>query len=315
MAEHATGRGLHGPRRWGGRRKRALACRVGRVSVAGAVAIIVAPMGAVPKAVTVPEATTTGAREGSVATVTPAQRTGDLTRPYPIRGAYGKEGFDLKDPLTAKRYGFNVVTVNPYREFLDLLESLNMRAIVWTGRYDNDTCSFETSDSWVATHVRDVAGHPAIVAYYIADEPDPTRCRRAPEQIKERSALVHRNDRSANTYVVVTDWAPMSHRYLDFKYSCDIIGADPYPLTKWDGFHPELIDQTIKALRSQGIKRYWAVIQTFGAGQWKLPNADQISEMFTRWRRSDMEGYFIFTLPAIMPYPKLLRVVEDENHY
>jgi hypothetical protein len=257
----------------------------------------------------------TGTRRGSMAPATLVSTTEDQSGRYPIRGAYGKDGYDLKNPLTAKMYGFNVVTANPYPEILDLLESVNMRAIVWTGKYDNDTCSFETSDSWVSSHVRAVAGHPAILAYYVADEPDPTRCRHAPEQIKERSALVHRNDRTAKTFVVVTDWAPMSHRYLDFKYSCDIIGADPYPLTKWDGFHPELIDQTIKALRSQGIKRYWAVIQTFGAGQWKLPNADQISEMFTRWRRSDMEGYFIFTLPAILPYPKLLRVVEDENHY
>jgi hypothetical protein len=40
--------------------------------------------------------------------------------------------------------------------------------------------------------------------------------------------------------------------------------------------------------------RYWAILQDFSDGYYVTPTAAQLREQFTLWRRSRMEGYFVY---------------------
>ncbi|MDQ4025366.1 MAG: hypothetical protein M3217_07740, partial [Actinomycetota bacterium] len=126
-----------------------------------------------------------------------------------VRGVYGRDSTATGVDLIAAA-GFDSVTVGPWREELDALQAEGMKGVVWLWDYDDARCSFEKDDRWVRRVVGGIAGHPAILAYQIADEPSFARvepgCRDVPEHVRARSDLVHSLDPRAETYVVIPTW-------------------------------------------------------------------------------------------------------------
>jgi hypothetical protein len=219
-------------------------------------------------------------------------------RPAPlfVRGVYGRDSSSTGLDLISSS-GFNTVTVLPERRELDRLAAAHMRGVVWLWGYDRSTCAFNRSDAEIRNEVLAIAGHPAILAYQIDDEPGDARthgCPQVAKQIRQRSALVHALDPGSQTYVVVSTWDGKElYPYQYFAGTTDIMGLDVYPYTR-SGSHPAMIDRAIRQARHDGVRRYWAVMQDFSDGYYVVPTAAQIRDELRRWGRSRMEGYFVY---------------------
>jgi hypothetical protein len=218
-----------------------------------------------------------------------AQRAPDVaSRSYSIRGIYDRDfsasGFDDQAAI-----GFNVIDSDPNRTELDTLAARHLKGLVWLGGYSNSTCAFNNSDAWVRAHVRAVAGHGAIAAYYIDDEPDAAKCPSAPMQMRARSRLVKSIDPQPPTLLVSykLEQLPL------FAGTVDIVGLDHYPCSIKDGCDFTRIDKAAAAADRAGI-RYWGVIQAYGDNYYKLPTPEELRRQFAHWRTTKMEGYLVF---------------------
>jgi hypothetical protein len=219
---------------------------------------------------------------------------GAAHRDYPVRGVYDRDlspsGFDDE-----RATGFNLIDSDPDPEELDRLARRRLKGLVWLGGYSNTTCRFNESDAWVAAHVKAVAGHRAVGAYYIDDEPDADRCPRAPAQMKARSKLVKSIDSGPPTLLV--SYKP--DQFKLFGGAVDVIGLDRYPCTRAGGCDYSRIDAEAAAADRLGV-RYWGVIQAYGDDFYKAPTPPELHQEFLHWRRTRMEGYLVFA----WRYPK-----------
>ena len=213
-----------------------------------------------------------------------------------VRGAYGHDGSPT-GVTEMKATGFNSVTVQPWRDHLDQLSAQGLLGLVWLFGYDNATCSFERDDTWVQEIVGDIAGHPAILAYNVADEPNVFQCPSAPDQIRARAALVKQLDPSKPTYTVVAAWdGREGFPYQHFAGTTDIMGLDVYPCAySLPTCKFEDIDRAIAEADADGVARYWAILQDFSDNWYRSPSALELQTQFDHWARSRMEGYFVYS--------------------
>ncbi|MFI5091611.1 MAG: alkaline phosphatase family protein, partial [Terriglobales bacterium] len=104
-------------------------------------------------------------------------------QPY-VRGVYGKDSSPSGSALIAAA-GFNTVMTDPYKELLEPLAAKGLKGIVWMGAWENaPTCGFERDDATITSQVASIAGNPAILAYYLGDEPRVSECPDAPAMFK-----------------------------------------------------------------------------------------------------------------------------------
>jgi hypothetical protein len=240
---------------------------------------------------------------------------GGGTTGFFVRGMY--ENSDGTHTDLFKSLGFNTINIGASKSSLDTLASKNMKGMVWLGDYST-SCSFELSDDTIRSTVGAIKGHSAIQAYFLADEPEQQleNCPNVGAQMKARSDLVKSIDPSKPTYIVVSHDAFVAghtiecYPYHYFANSADIIGLDIYPYRKNAGSpcdqavasNPILdVDKAITAAESQGVKRYYAILQDFEDSIWRRPvidptkNINEIADQFNHWDASHMEGYFIFS--------------------
>jgi hypothetical protein len=214
-----------------------------------------------------------------------------------VRGAYGKDASSLGfDVMVAN--GFNSVMTGPYKELLDPLKARGIKGVVWLGAYRNaPTCSFERNDAQITTQVRAITGHPAILAYFLGDEPHVSDCPVAPAMFKQRSDLVHSLDPGSTTFTVIqASENGVAHDYAPWAGVVDVIGFDVYPCARAKTTCDfGAIDAAVNAIEAAGIKRYWAVVQDFQDCYYRLPTSQELRAQFDHWARSNMSGYFVFS--------------------
>lgn len=206
-----------------------------------------------------------------------------------IRGAYGTPATDIQAA------GFNTVNAAPSRSTLDDLAARGLKAVVWLGNYSNSTCTFSKSDTSLIADVQAIAGHPAIAAWQISDEPKATKCPAAAQHHSARTALIHTYD-ARPTYTVISTWdGEDDYPYQKFAGATDIMGLDVYPC-RYNSTTCSfgMIDKAIASADAAGVARYWAVLQTFGDGYYRMPTASELSEILRRWSASRMQGYFAY---------------------
>ncbi len=244
----------------------------------------------------------------------PAEQPSGPARAALVRGVYGHDSsYEPALPNTTgfavmRRTGFGVVQAGPYREGLDALEAAGLRAMVWLGSYDNRTCAFERDAAWVRRQVSAIAGHPAIYAYYIGDEPLVGRCPHAPDDLRGRTSLVHQLDRQARTFTVIQAWDPVRNAvpYPLWAGSgaVDIWGFDVYPC-KRSPYRCDLeaIDQARALIEELGFSPYLAVLQDFQDCYYGLPTNADLHAQFARWRQSRMAGYLVFSWDYVSAEP------------
>ena len=224
-------------------------------------------------------------------------RVPSLSSAVVVRGIYGHDASASGwDAIGAT--GFNVVTVGAYRDALDTVLEAGLQGVVWLGEYHRtSSCDFEFSDEKVRRLVSEVAGHPAIAAYFLADEPSYARvqgCPSAPDDLKRRSDLVHSLDPGIPTVVTLTTWDGVeSFAYEPWVGTADIFGLVVYPCFQ-GSCDFSLIDEAISEAAADGLGEYWAIVQDFADSWYDLPDPDELDEQFSRWSRSEMTGYLVF---------------------
>ncbi|MGZ3397347.1 MAG: hypothetical protein ACXVB2_24825, partial [Isosphaeraceae bacterium] len=236
------------------------------------------------------------------------------TQPY-VRGVYGKDSSPSGSALIAAA-GFNTVMTDPYRESLDPLAAKGLKGIVWLGAWENaPTCGFERDDAAITSQVTSIAGNPAILAYYLGDEPRVSECPDAPALFKKRSDLIHALAPGSQTFTVIQAYENgISHDYSPWAGVVDIVGFDVYPCAKASAtctFGD--IDQAVASIDKAGIKRYWGIVQDFQDCYYRLPTAKEIGGQFDRWAKSDMSGYLVFSWNYI-PANKSCEGTSLESH-
>ncbi|MDQ3958260.1 MAG: hypothetical protein M3273_08075 [Actinomycetota bacterium] len=233
-----------------------------------------------------------------------------------VRGVYGRDATP-SGLGTIAATGFNAVTVQPWRDHLDALQAQGMKGLVWLFGYNNETCSFDRDDAWIRQIVSDLAGHPGVLAYQVADEPNVRQCPDSPRQIAERARLVKSLDPSKPTYLVVAAWdGREGFPYQHYADTTDIMGLDVYPCAhalptcKYAD-----IDSAIAEAHKDGVDRFWAIVQDFGDAWYRTPTAAELEGQFDRWATSGMEGYFVYHWEAgdIGSKPAHLAVLAEQN--
>ena len=231
-----------------------------------------------------------------------------------VRGCLGKDSSATQyDRIVAA--GFTALDRAAYRDYLDGLPA-GVKALVWLGDYDNTTCTWEKSDDWIRTHVEAIAGHPAIAAYYIADEPHLWDCPLVAVHLKARSDFVNSLDPTHPTMAVIEPHWP-ENPYTPYVGMVDIIGVDRYPCSYVSGCVFSKIDDTLALLDQAGVPHYWAFIQAFADSYYRMPTADEVHEEFRHWRQSRMEGYVVFSwaygTDTLENHPDLIDALGWEN--
>lgn len=214
-----------------------------------------------------------------------------------VRGAYGK---DSSAPGTAMlaATGFNTVMADPYKESLDPLTAQGLKGVVWLGAWMSaPACKFERDDATIRSQIAPIAGHPAILAYYLGDEPRVTECPSAPAMFKQRSDLVHSLDPGSTTFTVIQAYENgITYDYKPWAGVVDVVGLDVYPCAKAKPTCDlAAIDGAVAAAQKAGIGRYWAIVQDFQDCFYRLPAPSEIAAQFDRWAASDMAGYLVFS--------------------
>lgn len=234
---------------------------------------------------------------GLQSTTSTSSVVGGLGSGVVVRGVYGRDS-SARGVDGFVGVGFDTVLVGADRAALDDLQAAGLKAVVWLGEYHRTAhCDFEFSDVQVTEMVSGVAGHPAVAAYYLADEPSIARteaCPSAPEDLKRRSDLVHSLDASATTFVTLTTWDGVEA--FPFSYwvgTVDVFGLVVFPCFQ-GSCDFSLIDQAVAEASRVGLGEYWAVIQDFSDSWYDLPTPDQVAEQFRRWSTSPMTGYLVF---------------------
>ncbi|TMD09802.1 MAG: hypothetical protein E6J01_00705 [Chloroflexi bacterium] len=229
------------------------------------------------------------------AQATPTPAPSQFTSAFP-RGAYGKDGtasgYDL-----IRSAGFNAVMTGAFRADLDALQAQGLKGVVWLGQGYNTQCVWQYDDAWIRAHVSAIAGHPAILAYYLGDEPSVTLCPNSPALYRARTALVRSIDPEHPTFTVlqVSDHGNR-FAYAPWLGTVDIVGLDVYPCNHTESTCDlSKIDDAVAAARQQGLTRFWAVVQDFQDGFYRIPTPDELRLEFEHWDRSSMSGYFVFS--------------------
>ncbi len=260
-----------------------------------------------PTSTTTPPTTTTSS---STTTTTTPTASGGMA----VRACLGRDSSATQyDRIVGT--GFTALDRGAYRDYLDGLPA-GVKALVWLGDYDNTTCTWEKSDDWIRTHVEAIAGHPAIAAYYIADEPHLWDCPLAAVHLKARSDLVKSLDPAHPTMAVIEPHWP-ENPYTPYVGTVDIIGVDRYPCSYVSGCVFSKIDDTLALLDQAGVPHYWAFIQAFADSYYRMPTADELHEEFRHWRQSRMEGYVVFSwaygTDTLENHPDLIDALSWEN--
>jgi hypothetical protein len=214
-----------------------------------------------------------------------------------VRGVYGKDsspgGFD-----TIASTGFNTVMTDPYTQSLNPLVAKGLKGVVWLGAWFNaPTCGFEDDDVKIRSLVSAIAGNPAILAFYLGDEPLVSQCPAAPAMFKQRTALVHSLDPGSKTFTVIQQYeGAIARDYAPWAGAVDVLGFDIYPCSKAQSTCDfTAIDSAIASISAAGITDYWAVVQDFQDCFYRLPTAQELGSEFDHWSTSNMSGYFVFS--------------------
>ena len=233
----------------------------------------------------------------------------------PIRAIFDRDFFPTGFSDQAA-IGFTTFDSGPWPEEMDRLSAHGAQGFVWLGGYSNQRCTFLKSDEWVRERVSAMAGHPAVAAYLIDDEPLAKECPTAPAQIKARTQLIKSIDPVPPTSVVLYRLEELAL----FAGTVDVLAVDRYPCSLRNGCDYSIIDEGIAELDRLGV-RYWGVIQAHGDTWYRVPTPEELHQQFLRWRASRMEGYFVYAWhwPDLQPslwlanHPELQAQLAIEN--
>lgn len=167
-------------------------------------------------------------------------------------------------------------------KYLDLCAQLGIKvnynvsglSAIKGGSNTHSTASEEERFRLLREEIMRVKDHPAILSYYIADEPDGQGV--SPESLERAYNLIHEVDPYHPISVVIISSLP-ARRY---EHTYDILMADPYPIPNAPAAEaPRMIQEIYDQMRYE--KAVWLVPQVFGGGEiWtREPSAREVRAM------------------------------------
>ncbi len=133
----------------------------------------------------------------------------------------------------------------------------------------------EKKEELLKDEIKAFMNHPALLAWYIADEPNGFKT--PPEKLEKIYRIVKETD----------PWHPVSMVFMapflsarKYAGSFDIVLADPYPVPNRPVSEISSVTSQLKK-EFEGKKPLWIVPQAFGGGEWwsREPSAQEIRSM------------------------------------
>jgi hypothetical protein len=188
--------------------------------------------------------------------------------------------------------GFNLADVSSVEELNALPDGV--KGLVWLDQYSGVNQSFIDA-------VTPFIGNPKVYGFFLVDEPDPTGqwgTQASAADLKAESDWIHANVPGAKTFITMmnmgsTEDPSYANTYNWANTHIDLFGLDPYPVRSNGTLDFDIIDKAVDAALDSGISlnQIVPVYQTFGGGGWAtdtggqyvMPTAAQMQEMFDRW--------------------------------
>ncbi|NUP99212.1 MAG: hypothetical protein HUU35_05060, partial [Armatimonadetes bacterium] len=165
-----------------------------------------------------------------------------------------------------------------------------------------------TAETWarLKTEVEAVRDHPALLCYYLADEPE---LQGIPP---ERLAKAYQFIRALDPYHPCTQVFANRSKAPDYLAGMDIIMADPYPIPRQPVTEVALATQQMEATTGQALP-LWIVPQMFGGGEWwerePSPQEERVMTYLALIHGATGIQYFIRERAHVRPLPLLLNEV------
>jgi hypothetical protein len=255
-----------------------------------------------------PLSTNTNSATGVAATPSITTSTAPLHAAFNTQGNIAELmalGFNLFDVAGSKTNPANVlVLVNALPD--------GTQALVWMGNLGNapkgQNCPPPGfSEAEFQAQVDILANSPKVFGYNLADEPHPSVCPEAADDIQARSDYIHTHAPGQKTYITVLDGSNMCPGDEGCEYHAlrpeithvDLIGLDPYPCHFNTAGQPvkcdtSVISQRVQSAIANGIPTS-AIIPVFEAfGQegrldgksifYRTPTVAEFQDMLNLWK-------------------------------
>lgn len=158
----------------------------------------------------------------------------------------------------------------------------------------------EKKEELLKEEIKTFMNHPALLAWYIADEPNGFKT--PPEKLEAVYRIVKETD----------PWHPVSMVFMapflsarKYAGSFDIVLADPYPVPNRPVTEISSVTSQLKK-EFEGKKPVWIVPQAFGGGEWwgREPSAQEIRSMTYQAVVCGARGIQYFVRQAPNSFPK-----------
>lgn len=115
--------------------------------------------------------------------------------------------------------------------------------------------------------IEELKDHPAVLSWYVCDEPDHARWTVPPPEVRLASTMLRQADPNHLTWAVVMPWADSNiYQYAD---TVDIISTDEYSFNDYANYKPSPIAHLIRTIGvlKRAVKNerpVWLVMEAFG---------------------------------------------------
>jgi len=255
---------------------------------------------------TTPQTTTTTTSTTTTSTTT--------TTTSSIRYRFAFENRIDQDQMPS--YGYNLIDVSTKWE-ADATPA-GTQGLVWLYDYNNSSCSWEKSDTYIRDMVQSMVGDPKVAGYFFANEPDPYACPNAIADHKARNALIKSIDPIKFTILTVDSNSGQTtlNQIPLWKGTADYIDYNPYICYQAQPCDFAWLDRIIQEADRNG-NPYFIALQAFGDREWRWPTAAEERQMLDRLRTTNASGYMTFSWnwnhDPLTNHPDVLQEIKDFN--
>ncbi len=218
------------------------------------------------------------------------------------------------------QYGFNLIDVSTKSE-ADATPP-GTQGQLWLYDYDNTTCSWEKDDTYVRNMVSSVANDPKVAGFYFSNEPDPFACPSAPQQHRDRNALIKSLAPTKYTLIGIdANWREHFDQYgTMWKGAADYVNYNPYICYVGKPCDFAWEDHVLQVAQSLG-QPYFVALQAFKEGtEWRWPTAAEETQMLDRLKDpslTSLAGYLTFSWDwqndPLLNHPDVLDAIKSFN--
>jgi Ca2+-binding RTX toxin-like protein len=237
------------------------------------------------------------------------------TAPVPWRFAYSNR----VDQDLAHQYGYNLIDVSTKSE-ADATPA-GTRGQLWLYDYDNTTCSWEKDDNYVRNIVSSVVDDPKVAGFYFSNEPDPFACPTAPQQHKDRNALIKSLAPTKYTLIGIdANWRAHFDSYgTMWVGAADYINYNPYICYVDDRSTCDFAWQDHVLQVAESLDQpYFVALQAFKEdSEWRWPSASEERQMLRKLCGTSAQGYLTFSWnwqhDPLLNHPAVLAEIQRFN--